>query len=135
MRFQRKPHQFGCLLPWSDHFKSSSFFPRYKKTIFFFWCISFCIEQSFVKWKSKKTPPPHTQTSSQFRIINMKMEVKTSLIQCVLSHALCWLLKISFKYPHSTCRTKVFKTRNMNACFVSFMFVFKKQHPGSLQST
>lgn len=28
---QRKPHQFGCLLPWSDHFKSSSVFLRSKK--------------------------------------------------------------------------------------------------------
>ena len=134
MRFQRKPHQFGCLLPWSDHFKSSSFFPRYKKTIFFFGVFHSVLSNHLWNEKAKKHPLP-TQTSSQFRTINVKTEVRTSLIQGVLSHALCWLLKISFKYPHYTCRTKVLKTRNMNACFVNFMFVFKKQHPGSLQLT
>ena len=51
-------------------FKSSSFFPRYKKTIFFFWCISFCVEQSFVKWKSKKAPT-HTHTHTHVMCIGV----------------------------------------------------------------
>lgn len=129
MRFQRKPHQFDCLLLWSEHFKSSSFFPTCKKTISFFWWISFCVEQSYVKWKSNKAPHHHV-------IINWRIEVKTGLIYnpvCIISCIVLTLLKISFKYLYSTCRIKEFKTRNMNACFINFMFMCKKQYPGSLQ--
>lgn len=52
-----------------------------KKTIFFFWYISFCVDQSFVKWKAKESPPHH--------IINWRMEVKTGLIHdpvCIISY-------------------------------------------------
>lgn len=81
--------------------------------------------------KQKSTPP----TPRQFRIINGKTEVKTGLIHnpgCIISCIVLTLLKVSFKHLHSTCRTQVFKTRTMSACFVNFIFVFKKQYPGSL---
>lgn len=64
-----------------------------KKTIFFFWCIPVRVEQSFVKWKSKNAPslpPPPPRTPCRFRLLSGKMEGKTGLTQCVLSHALCW---------------------------------------------
>lgn len=75
---QRKPHQFGCLLPWSDHFKSSSVFLRSKKkkrTIFLFWCIAFCVEQSFLKWKKQKGFP------TNLGFINGKMLVTRDPVQ------------------------------------------------------
>ena len=58
----------------------------FSSLVYFILCWAIICEMK----KQKSTPPPPTNTSSQFRIINAKMEVKTSLIQCVLSHALCW---------------------------------------------
>lgn len=95
-----------------------------KKTVFFFWYISFCVEQSFVKWKSKRAPP----------IINWRMEVKTGLIHnpvCIILCIVLTLLKISLKYLHFTYRTEVFKTRNMKDCFINFICSCSKSNTQS----
>lgn len=130
MRFQRKPHQFGCLLPWSDHCKSSSF-RRYKKDyflplVYFSLCWAIICENGKAKPLS---PPPPAFTPCHLRIIRGKTEVKTGLIHnpvCIISCIVLTLLKISFKYLHRTCGANVLKTRNTRACSVNFVCLCSK---------
>lgn len=98
---------------------------------------SFGVFQSVLSnhlWNGKaKMPPPYhptpTCTPCRFRLLSGKMEGKTGLTRnpvCIISCIVLTLLKISFKYLHSTCRAQVFKTRNTNACFVHLVCLCSK---------
>lgn len=93
MRFQRKPHQFGCLLPWSDHCKSSSF-RRYKKDyflplVYFSLCWAIICENGKAKPLSPLPWPSHPATLG-LSVGRRRWRLAWFITQCVLSHALCW---------------------------------------------